>query len=452
MARQSDYRSPTLLMCLLAALALTVYGCGDDDPASPDGGGGDEESGPVSIDPGYIDLAAGASWSFSATVSGHADTTVTWSIAEGHRGGLIDGDGVYIAPGWAGRFHVVATSNADPAQADSAEVLVSAAWECDENTTAVEDPYDYAGYFEISLYPEPAYGSENPINLVWSTNHLWIAGNGGGYLGRATDTMTFLGWFGLGFDPGEEWGTHDDGGETFTGWHAPSYRDIPWGGYGPGQFRKANDVDVDGSGNIYVTTRTRIQRLDAGGTFINEWTSAGPDEPEFVKVDNIAASEDGFVYAADSFHARIHKFRADGTWIRSWGESGRGDGQFSGYLYLDVDAQGTLYVCEDAGSRVQKFDGDGNWLGSFGQGSGGPCDLSYPRGIAVDPRGFVFVMNASTSVIKKFTSDGGYLTEWAIQDSGYPVEAGNFFGIATDDAGNVYAVDHANDTVVKFTR
>lgn len=64
--------------------------------------------------------------SFSATVTGASDTTVSWSVQEGAAGGSIDANGVYTAPNTAGTFHVVATSRADPTRNAIAQVNVTA--------------------------------------------------------------------------------------------------------------------------------------------------------------------------------------------------------------------------------------------------------------------------------------------------------------------------------------
>src|ERR1043166_8902008 len=55
-------------------------------------------------------VVAGASQTFTATVSGTSNTGVTWSIQEGSAGGTIDATGKYTAPATPGIYHVVATS------------------------------------------------------------------------------------------------------------------------------------------------------------------------------------------------------------------------------------------------------------------------------------------------------------------------------------------------------
>ena len=78
----------------------------------------------VSISPNTAFLDLGASATFSATVTGATDTSVTWSVQQGAAGGTITSGGVYTAPSTEGTYTVVATSVADPTKSASATVNV----------------------------------------------------------------------------------------------------------------------------------------------------------------------------------------------------------------------------------------------------------------------------------------------------------------------------------------
>ena len=103
---------------------LTVMGCaggaadvGGDHPAL--------SSISVAVAPANLVMAAGVPAVFTATVTGAADASVSWSVQEGAAGGSIDGSGHYTAPGTAGTYHVVATSVADPSKKATATVTVT---------------------------------------------------------------------------------------------------------------------------------------------------------------------------------------------------------------------------------------------------------------------------------------------------------------------------------------
>ncbi len=85
----------------------------------------------VTLSPGMVTLATGASQSFIATVSNSANTSVTWTIDGLSVGnttlGTIAGNGLdttYTAPLTAGDHLLVATSVADPTKSASASITV----------------------------------------------------------------------------------------------------------------------------------------------------------------------------------------------------------------------------------------------------------------------------------------------------------------------------------------
>jgi hypothetical protein len=80
----------------------------------------------VAVMPSNASLGPGQMQTFVATVSGAADTTVSWSVTEAG-GGTVDANGIYTAPAATGTYHVVATSHADPSASARATVTVSAA-------------------------------------------------------------------------------------------------------------------------------------------------------------------------------------------------------------------------------------------------------------------------------------------------------------------------------------
>lgn len=99
---------------VLASLCVLSLSCGSGgDRAAPSGS-------TVEVLPSAAEVAPGATISFNANVS------VTWSVQEGSTGGDITASGAYTAPLGTGRFHVIATSAANPAVSGSAVVTVTA--------------------------------------------------------------------------------------------------------------------------------------------------------------------------------------------------------------------------------------------------------------------------------------------------------------------------------------
>ncbi len=80
----------------------------------------------VSIVPNPTNLSTGATLQFTATVTGSANTAVTWTVQEGSAGGAVSASGLYTAPATAGTFHVVATSVADTTKSATGTLTVTA--------------------------------------------------------------------------------------------------------------------------------------------------------------------------------------------------------------------------------------------------------------------------------------------------------------------------------------
>ena len=109
-------------LSIVFAVVITACAASSESPASSAA-----QTVSVSINPAQASVAPGAQQTFSAIVTGTANAAVTWSVAEGDAGGTITVAGVYTAPGTAGTYHVVATSQADTTASATAAVTVSGA-------------------------------------------------------------------------------------------------------------------------------------------------------------------------------------------------------------------------------------------------------------------------------------------------------------------------------------
>src|SRR5207253_725671 len=79
----------------------------------------------VTIRPASITINESTGVTFTATVAGAQDTSVTWSLREGLSGGFFDQRGNYTSPADVGVFHLAATSNADPGAFATAAITVT---------------------------------------------------------------------------------------------------------------------------------------------------------------------------------------------------------------------------------------------------------------------------------------------------------------------------------------
>lgn len=116
-----NFRTASLALFPAASLLILVA-CG--------GGGSKPAPAPVvavTVSPTSIPLVVGDTHTFTATVTGNANTSVTWSVTEGAAGGTITTGGLYTAPATPGTYHVVATSVADATKSATATVTVTPA-------------------------------------------------------------------------------------------------------------------------------------------------------------------------------------------------------------------------------------------------------------------------------------------------------------------------------------
>jgi hypothetical protein len=108
-----------LLVALL--LSASIVSCtGSTDPVKPAAA----QDVAVEVVPAAPQVAPGEVIAFAATVTGTANTAVSWNVQEAS-GGTVDATGHYTAPPSAGVFHVTATSSADPTKQAAATVTVS---------------------------------------------------------------------------------------------------------------------------------------------------------------------------------------------------------------------------------------------------------------------------------------------------------------------------------------
>ncbi len=82
-----------------------------------------KDSASVTINPREATVHVGQTQTFEAVVKGTQSTGIGWAVEE-RNGGRITEDGVYTAPRHVGLYHVVATSEENPAAKAVAKVTV----------------------------------------------------------------------------------------------------------------------------------------------------------------------------------------------------------------------------------------------------------------------------------------------------------------------------------------
>ena len=147
------HRSACFFLSVLALLAQACSGGGTPTPTVIT----------VTIDPASVALETGSQQTFTATVTGSSNASVTWSVGEAS-GGSVTSAGVYTAPGAAGTFHVIATSAADPTKSATATLAVTLAPQAAVTIT----PTSRALHTGETLQFAAAVTNSADSNVTWS--------------------------------------------------------------------------------------------------------------------------------------------------------------------------------------------------------------------------------------------------------------------------------------------
>ena len=251
-------------------------------------------------------------------------------------------------------------------------------------------------------------------------------------------------------------------------------------GIGPGMFKDARSIGVDGSGRIYVGEYTggRIQVFDAAGKFITQW-SVG-DRKTILR--GLAADRKGTVYVVEG--GKIHRYQgdtgtqledlpyadgwgfddatvgADGSVIAAWyrnrddivrfSNSGQvtktiraaisgasGDSELN--TRVAVDGLGNIYALGHFNSAVFKFTPEGKFVNQFGGQGEQPGQFRAPQALAVDGKGRVFVSDIKG--VQIFDSNGRYLRTFSAE--------GGASGMVFNDNNELFVVGRKH--VIKYS-
>lgn len=112
-----------LTIASLAVSSLLIAACGGSTPDSSSDTAPAGQTVAVTTAPTEADIEPGTSLKFGAQVTGTADASVVWAVAEAD-GGTIDASGLYTAPAAEGTYHVRAVSTVSAKSNGSSVVRV----------------------------------------------------------------------------------------------------------------------------------------------------------------------------------------------------------------------------------------------------------------------------------------------------------------------------------------
>jgi len=207
-------------------------------------------------------------------------------------------------------------------------------------------------------------------------------------------------------------------------------------------------------------------------------TGAGKaTETEISLVDGITLDKKGNMYITMREHNIISRIDTNGMMTRyaGSGESGfSGDGgpaikaNFKTPAGLAFDPEGNLYIADRENHRVRKVNTSGNISTFAGIGEAGfsgddapavKARLNLPSGVVADEKGNLYISDRSNDRIRVVDKKGVIRTYAGTGVAGFQGDAGPAlkaqldkpFGIALDEAENLYIADRNNNRVRKVS-
>ncbi len=380
----------------------------------------------ITIDPTTASLQTNGTQQFAATVTGTANKTVTWSVQEGATGGSVTTAGLYTAPGSAGTYHVVATSQADGTKSASATVTVERSWPRQFGSTGDDVGYGIA---------------------VDASGNVYVCGLAGGDLG----------------------GGGQGGNDAFVAKYNANGQRLWLRQFGTAEDDEADGLAVDSSGNVYVAGTTFgplgganagnfdafLAKYDSSGNqvWLKQFGTTGSDQAKCVSLFGagtvyVGGFTEGNLLGVnkggnDAFFAQ---FDADGNrnWVSQFGTTA-----YDVAWAIGTDSSGNAVVGgETAGNLggtnsgsidafVGKFDntGDGLWLKQYGSAAADGAD-----DLVVDSNGDVLVVGYSSiaGTVTKLGSLSG-TQSWAQGYSAPLGTDGRLTGVVLQGANDIIA-------------
>ena len=210
-------------------------------------------------------------------------------------------------------------------------------------------------------------------------------------------------------------------------------------GDSPHQMNGPKGIATDDSGNIYVSSRHKLQKFTSTGELIKCVGRKGGKEGEFDVPRGLTLC-DNLVYVSDRNNNRIQVFDLDLNFVRSIGSRGSGRGEFDAPYDVKFDTAGNMYVAEWCNERVQVMDSSGRFIREFGRGK--------PSGLLIADK-YVYVSDFSGRCIVVYETSGQYVTSFGRLGQN-EVEFYRPFCITSCVDGFIHVCDYFNNRVQIF--
>ena len=227
-------------------------------------------------------------------------------------------------------------------------------------------------------------------------------------------------------------------------------------GDGEGQFKYVEDMAVTDEGYLYATDAAHayVQLFNkTTGEFLQRFGGKGDEDENLEKPEGIAVDDNDHVYIADYDSGYVKKYDSEengNKWIKTFAGYGSEPGQNFKSEFISIH-DGRLYLPEVGNNEVDVFDLDGNFLFSFGGPGTAPGKLTNPEAAKANSQGNIYVADLKNDRIQVFDKDGKFLFLFGTAGS-MPGQLKAPAGIGIDKNDNIYVAEIGNDRVSVFDK
>lgn len=222
------------------------------------------------------------------------------------------------------------------------------------------------------------------------------------------------------------------------------YKSLSFGSEGSGaaQFNFNMHVEVDKTGNIYVSDEglNRVLKFNSTGSFIEQFYSGSAARA-------VAFFSNGnYIATRTQSSSYVQIFNPNKQLIKEWGTYGTGDSNFGNIECLTIDDEQNIWIVDGVNHRIKKYDQNGNLLLKFGKQGKSEGDFDAPFGICYF-RNKIYVSDTRNNRIEVFDKNGKFLKVFAVKgylfglrafgDNIYIANSGESVIIKTDENGDI---------------